>query len=169
MKILNSMVSPFKVALALPFRADPKAEKNHCQLTESRGFTLIEAMIVVVILGILTALAYPSYIDQVRKARRADAESSLLAAAQILERCFTRLNTYVVDDGSGNGCPNPTGISQDGYYDISLDEEASGVTSFRLIAEPLGDQQKDPCGEYMLDHLGNKSPVPDANRCWGNS
>lgn len=129
------------------------------------GFTLIEAMIVVGIIAIVVALAYPSYIDQVRKARRADAESSLLAAAQLLERCFTRLNTYDV----AAGCPDPTGASQDGYYTIALDEDASGATTYKLIATPQGDQASDPCGAYTLDHLGNKEPLPDSNRCWGSS
>lgn len=129
------------------------------------GFTLIEAMIVVGILAIVVALAYPTYIDQVRKARRADAESSLLAAAQLLERCFTRLNTYAV----AAGCPDPTGASQDGYYQITLDEDTSGATTYTLVATPQGDQASDPCGIYSLDHLGNKMPAPDSNRCWGSS
>lgn len=59
------------------------------------GFTLIELMFVVAIVAILLALAYPSYVDQVRKARRADATSTLMDRAQVLERCFSRLNTYV--------------------------------------------------------------------------
>lgn len=134
------------------------------------GFTLIEAMIVVGIIAITVALAYPTYVDQVRKARRADAESSLLAAAQILERCFTRLNAYTIDDGGGGGgCTDPTGASQDGFYQITLKEDESGATSYTLEATPVGDQAEDPCGTYSLDHLGNKFPVPSGNRCWGVS
>lgn len=140
------------------------------RLTASRGFTLIEAMIVVGIIATTVALAYPAYLDSVRKARRADAESSLLAAAQILERCFTRLNAYTIDDGEGGGgCTDPTGPSQDGYYEITLDDDESGATTYTLIATPVGDQVNDPCGEYTLDHLGNKSPLPDGDRCWGVS
>ena len=125
-------------------------------------------MIVVGVLAIVTALAYPAYIDQVRKARRADAESSLLAAAQILERCFTRLNSYVIDEDTG--CPNPLGASQDGYYQITLDADGSSATSYLLVATAQGDQANDTaCAVYTLDHLGNKSPAPGAARCWGHS
>ena len=125
-------------------------------------------MFVVAIIAIVVALAYPTYIDQVRKARRADAESSLLAAAQIMERCFTRLNSYTIDTGSG-GCPNPAGASQDGYYTISLDADNSSATTYMLVATPQGAQADDPCGTYTLDHLGNKTPTPSGDRCWGVS
>lgn len=128
--------------------------------SRSSGFTLIEAMIVVGILAIVVALAYPTYIDQVRKARRADAESSLLAAAQILERCFTRLNAY-----NDAACPDPEGLSDDGYYDITV---ARTATTYTLTATAQGDQANDPCAVYTLDHLGNKSPAPGPDRCWGS-
>ena len=130
-----------------------------------KGFTLIEAMIVVGIIAIVVALAYPAYIEQVRKARRADAEASLLAAAQTLERCFTRINTYTVGEGF---CPDPAGASQDGYYTIEVDA-SSGATTYLLRAVAQGDQDNDPCGDYTLDHLGNKTPTPDGRRCWGSS
>ncbi len=55
-------------------------------------FTSIETMIVVAILAIIIALAYPSYVDQLRKTRRAEAVSSLMDRAQLLERCFTHFN-----------------------------------------------------------------------------
>ena len=130
------------------------------------GFTLVEAMVVVAILAIVVALAYPSYADQVRKARRADAESSLLEAAQLLERCFTRLNSYVVSD---TGCPDPTGASQDGYYTISFADGSPTATTYTLVATAQGDQANDPCTEYTVDHLGNKTPLPGSHRCWGVS
>lgn len=118
-------------------------------------------MVVLAILAIVVALAYPSYVEQVRKTRRADAEASLLAAAQILERCFTRLNAYNAD-----GCPDPAGASDDGYYQITVARDA---TTYTLTAAPQGDQVNDPCGTFTLDYLGNKTPVPDSKRCWGVS
>ena len=126
-----------------------------------RGFTLIELMIVVAILAILIALAYPSYRDQVRKSRRADAESVLLEAASTLERCFTRFNAYNSDI-----CPDVTGASENGFYTVTIERNA---TTYTLTATPQGDQVNDRCGTYTLDYLGNKTPTPDSRRCWGAS
>jgi type IV pilus assembly protein PilE len=141
-------------------KAVGQTRTHSCQRT-SRAFTLVETVIVVVILAILISLAYPSYVEQVRKARRADAESALLGSAQLLERCFTRLNAYNAD-----GCPDPVGSSDSGYYTISIVRDA---TTYTLTATPEGDQANDPCGNFTLDHLGNKTPIPDSNRCWGPS
>ncbi len=58
------------------------------------GFTLIELMIAVMIIGILAAVAYPSYQDSINKSRRAEGKSALLKAAQVLERWYTDNNTY---------------------------------------------------------------------------
>lgn len=141
-------------------RGFPRSKRK---LGAPAGFTLIEAMVVVGIIAIVVALAYPAYLDSVRKARRADAESSLLAAAQILERCFTRLNSYSAED-----CPDPTGESQDGFYAITFEEDPT-PTTYTLVATALGDQDNDPCPIFKLDHLGNKFPAPDPRRCWGVS
>lgn len=135
------------------------AKRN--RVSSDKGFTLIEAMFVAVILATLVALAIPTYMDQVRKARRADAESSLLQAAQTLERCFTRFNAYNAD-----GCPNPAGASMDGFYQISLQRNA---TTYTITAAPQADQSLDACGDYSLDHLGNRTPEANGNRCWGAS
>ncbi|HKJ17362.1 MAG TPA: type IV pilin protein [Xanthomonadales bacterium] len=127
-----------------------------------RGFTLIEAMIVLIIIAILVALAYPAYIDQVRKARRADAQEGLLASAQVLERCFTRVNAY--NDAS---CPGVNGDTDSGYYTVSSTITA---TTYTLTAAPNGDQVNDDCGSFSLDYLGNRSVTSTTTpRCWGSS
>ena len=125
------------------------------------GFTLIELMIVLAILAIITAVAYPNYIDQIRKSRRADAISTLMDRAQLLERCFTRFNAYDVDD-----CPDPAGPSADGFYQIA---STRTTTTYTLTATPNGDQALDRCAVMTLDYLGNKTPAPGNNRCWGSS
>ena len=127
------------------------------------GVTLIELIFVVAILAILTALAYPAYLDQVRKARRADAVSSLMAAGQYLERCFTQLNSY-----NDAGCAAPSGDSADGHYTITVERTA---TTYTLSAAPAsgGSQTSDNCGTFTLDYLGNKSADSSSHRCWGET
>ena len=134
---------------------------NPSRVRRLRGFTLIEIMVTLAILAIIAAIAYPAYTDQVRKARRADAVSSMMAAAQYMERCFTRFNAY-----NDAGCKSPAGSSIDNYYAITV---ARTATTFTLTATPQGDQANDACGTLTLDYLGNKTPAPGSNRCWAQS
>jgi len=80
----------------------PSLVRVSCRSDETCDFTLIETMVVAGILVIVAALACPTYLNQIRKTRRADA--SLLVGAQILERFLTRVNAYNAD-----GCPDPAG------------------------------------------------------------
>jgi len=126
---------------------------------KSRGFTLIELMITIAILAIIVAIAVPSYQNQIEKSRRSDAVTSLMSAAQGLERCFTRTSTYV-------GCSVPS-ASNEGYYSISATTQSA--TSFELEASPTSAQSGDDCGTFTLDSLGNKGDDGDAaDRCWGS-
>ena len=130
-------------------------------LRRLRGFTLIELMIVVVVVGILAAIAFPSYTRYVEKARRADAKSALLDASQRLERCYTQNNTYV-------GCP-VAGTSPDGFYAIAA--TAQTVTAFTLTATPVatGPQAGDiRCGTYTLQSTGARAASGSlgTDLCW---
>jgi type IV pilus assembly protein PilE len=128
----------------------------------SAGFTLIELIFVVAILAILLAIAYPSFIDQVRKSRRADAAASLMSTAQAMERCFTRTNSY-------SSCVALPAASVDGHYTIQFADGEPTASTYELEADPTGDQENDPCGMYTLDHLGNKNaPESTVPRCWGS-
>ena len=129
-----------------------------------RGITLIELLIVVVIVGILAAIAYPSYQQQVRKTKRADGKAALLDTAQELERCYTRFARY--NDGNcGVALPSN---SPEGFYVITAN--ALDASSFTLDAAPQGDQANDAaCGTLRLTNAGiqgSQGADADANDCW---
>ncbi len=115
------------------------------------GFTLIEVLIVVAIIGILAAIAYPSYGEYVKKTRRSDGHLALLNAAQSMERCKATAYTY-------SGCsPTPT-LSPEGFYTIALDGNAT-ATAFVLQATPASGslQANDSdCPKLTLNSRGQK-------------
>ncbi|MCO5054792.1 MAG: type IV pilin protein [Thermomonas sp.] len=124
----------------------------------SAGFTLIELLVVVAIIGVLSSIAYPSYVDHVRRTRRVAAEGCLSALAQQLERFYTTNMTYVGFAGAPNCDPK---ITSD-FYNIP----APVVTAraYTLTAAPKGSQSGDSCGTLTLDQAGTKSPSTAG--CW---
>lgn len=101
-----------------------------------RGFTLIELMITVAIMAILAAIAYPSYIDSVRKARKADAQAQMMELASFMERFYTENNRYnQQNDASNTAVALPAGISSD-YYAYSLTPTPTQV-SYAIRAVPI--------------------------------
>lgn len=116
-----------------------------------RGFTLIELMIVVAVVAILVAIAYPSYQEQMRKSRRAQAQADLIEYAQAAERYHTVNNTYVDWDVPNESSPR-TGAE---HYSISVEDQTS--SAFTLIATPTSPAQlEDRCGVLTTDHAGRK-------------
>ena len=141
--------------------------------SKTAGFTLIELMITVVIIGILAAIAYPSYQEQVRKTRRAEGQAALMVAVQRLERCFTLYNVY---DNSGDAaddatCPEGAAFdSEGGWYTIDFADGEPTATTFTLEAVPNNDQANDArCATLTIDQAGSKNHTGDAANaldCW---
>ncbi len=102
----------------------------------SSGFTLVELMVVVLLVAILAAIAYPSYREQVRKARRADAQAVLMQAAQFMERYYTENGTYKDAALPYDKSPLDGTVS---YYDIALTVLDDG-SHFKVTATPTASE-----------------------------
>ena len=131
-----------------------------------RGFTLIELMITVAILGIILAIALPSYSAYIRKSRRADAMASLSQAQTNLERCYAANFTYAEPP-----CAAPPAASSKGYYAIARVSPASSATTYTLTATATGAQAADTtCASMSIDQANQMSALDAAAvaqpSCW---
>lgn len=134
------------------------------------GFTLMEVMVVVAIIGILAAVAYPSYSGYVARARRADAQATLLQAAQFMQRFYAANSTFA----SAPLADTPLVVSpraQEGPAAYNITLQTATATAFELRATPTGRSANDPCGTFILDHTGLKtitgaSDGKQATDCW---
>jgi type IV pilus assembly protein PilE len=132
-------------------------------VNQTKGFTLVELLIVITMIGVLAMIAIPSYNNHVTKTRRSDAKISLMKAAQDLERCFTENDSYT----SGAGCTDYTGgvASDEGFYTIKTTTQSAAA--FTVTATPVtGTAQADDshCASFAITNTGAKSATNDD--CW---
>lgn len=123
-----------------------------------RGITLIELMIVVVIVGILTAIAVPAYRQYVLRAGRGEARAFLLDAAARQERFFSNNNTYA-DDLANLNYGSSTPASENGLYQLSVDTTAAApaAVDFTITATAIGTQTQDrACATLTITNDGTR-------------
>ena len=122
-----------------------------------QGFTFIELMITVAIIGILAGIAYPQYGSYVEKTRRSDGHLALMSEVQTMERCKSTRYSYA-------NCTLSRNNSQENNYALTL---ATSASTFTITATGQGKQANDTdCAVMTIDQLGARTPDPDTTDCW---
>ena len=130
-------------------------------MKRTSGFTLIELMVTVAVVGILAAIAYPSYQNQVKKARRSEAQQLLLGASNKEEQYLLEMRQYTdsfVDmnyKSDGWDCTTTATECSNNYYDITIAESNGPPPTYTITAVPKGTQDGD--GDLTINNSGTKT------------
>lgn len=130
--------------------------------TPPKGFTLIELMIVVAIIGILATIAYPNYQEYVRRGNRAAAQSFMMEVSGAQTRYLLDARNYAVGTGALTtlGLTTPAEVTK--FYAVAVENGAGGTVvesppTFRVRATPNAGTGQAADGELILTHTGAKS------------
>ena len=126
-----------------------------------RGFTLLELLVAVAIVGILAAVAYPSYQQQVRKSRRAEAQSFLMAVAGRQQQFLLDTRAYALTVAAV-GVPVPASVGSN--YTLAIAVAAGPPPTYTVTATPNGTQADEACGTLSIDQAGAKTAA--IGGCW---
>lgn len=141
-------------------------------MSRLKGFTLVELMVVVAIVGILAAIAWPSYLASIKRSNRAEAKTELMDIAQRLQKCYSTYARY--DDPPGaNACAVFDSLAAPGYttrgkgfYKITIAPLAPAEQRASYILTATADRtpqtEDSGCEELTLTHTGQKEPAV----CW---
>ena len=139
------------------------------------GFSLIELMVVVLIVGIIMAIGFPAYRQYVQRANRVDATAALLRIAAAQERFYLQRGSYASDAQRGLAPPAGLGIAttERGYYDLSI-ESPDLVIGFTAVATPAtgeGQEDDDKCQRFSVNEQGqrkaeNGGGAATLDLCW---
>jgi type IV pilus assembly protein PilE len=143
----------------------------------SAGFTLIEVMITVAIIGILAGIAYPSYKEYVMKGRRSDAKAGLLSLQLAQEKFRANCLQYATGIATTRSCVTGTynllgsATSPNSYYDLSIVSADGSAYSLKATRKTSGLQNGDKCGDFLIDQNGSKTIINAATgytaaTCW---
>ena len=151
-------------------------------MNRSKGFTLIELMIVVAIIGIIAAIAYPSYMDSVTGSRRVGAQGDLMSFAQSMERIYTEKGSYAWANGDATAITvstSPTIFSDQSPLDGStkfynLRVMSAGSTAYVLRAIPINAQVGNGYIEITSTGLkrwdkNNDGSIGTGESCWAKN
>ncbi|WP_286744625.1 type IV pilin protein [Aquabacterium sp. UBA2148] len=135
-----------------------------------QGFTLLELMIVVVVVGVLASIAYPSYIEYVARGHRAQLKTQLQAAQHWMERYYSEryfygnaLNSEDPPAAFANQAfaTSPPAGEGDARYTLAVTPNGGGQ-GYQITASRAGGMTDDPCGDPTVTHLGVKGLVEDS-------
>lgn len=152
--------------MTFPMKRPSASDTRH--IRRARGFTLIEMMIVVAVVGILAAIAYPAYTEQVAKGKRSQAKAQLVAGQLWMERFYSE--NYRYDQNSAGTASNdatqfdgrfttvPPAGEGTPVYDIDLVTPlARNTYTIRATRRTGSSMANDKCGDFTIDSLGRKS------------
>ena len=134
-----------------------------------KGFTLMELVITMVIIGVLTAIAIPSYVAYITRANRKEAKAQMLLGAIWMEKWRVERGRF--DDPANANNPPPTypatllvsPVNGAAKYNIAV---AATPLTFTITATPTGTMTGDPCGAFTVNNLGVRTPTAPTY-CWG--